>query len=76
MLGWVGEFFRCGHPFEYINDMSYWDFLEITNAIGRSREENTPSVPGQTSYRKLKPSQQLMIENRIKQREKEGIRSA
>lgn len=48
-----------------IDDLSYWDFIEIT----KYQEHSNKKKSGETVYKELKPSQKQMIQDR-KEREK------
>lgn len=72
MISWQGEFFMHGHTIEYLDGMSYWTFLEITDGINNSRSEQ-PSGSGKTKYKKISKSQRVMMDKLIEKREKEGI---
>jgi hypothetical protein len=70
----MSEFFKYGHSYEYINNMSYWDFIDINKGFAE-QQKNLPKYSNEVSHGKPSRSQQLMIQQRIKQREKEGIKS-
>ena len=70
-MDWEAEFFSNGHPLEYLNEMCYWDFNNLTSHLSRKRNENSQRVSGKTVMKNMNPSQLRMIENR-KKLEKEG----
>lgn len=72
VISWRCDFFTHGHSMDEIDDMSYWDLIEVS----KYQNQNAPKGSGQTTYKELKPSQKKMIKER-KERErirKEGIK--
>lgn len=65
-MDWEAEFFTNGHSLEYINDMSYWDFNELTSHLGKKRNENSQRASGKTVMKFQSPSQKKMIADRKK----------
>ena len=69
MLSWRYDFFTKGHNMNEIDDMSYWDLIEVSKYQSRSDRKQS----GQTTYKELKPSQKRMIEERkAKEKKRKG----
>ena len=65
MLSWRSEFFMHGHKMEDIDNLSYWDFANLTKYNSKKSELSS----GKSTYKKISKSQQKMIEER---KRKEG----
>jgi len=57
-----------GHTMSDIDNLSYWDFLNIMEYTNKKAEKSS----GKTSYSKLNKSQQGMIEKRKASLKREG----
>jgi len=68
ILSWRYEFFTRGHTMNEIDEMSYWDLIEIS----KYQNYNERKRSGQTTYKELKPSQRTMIEKRKEILKREG----
>jgi len=67
LIGWRSEFFLCGHSMEAIDDLSYWDFIDLTQYSNNQKQASS----GRKTTTKLSKTQQGMIDAR---KEKESLR--
>ncbi len=55
-----------GHPMNDIDNLSYWDFINVMEYTNKRNEKSS----GKTSYSKISKSQQRMIDERKKRESK------
>jgi len=67
MLIWQSEFFSIGYSIEQIDDLIFWDYLELIKGLSSSREKSNTSdrsKPFASSGKQLTDTQKKMIKRR------------